>query len=285
MKIPQKNDRILVLAPHPDDEILAAGGYIYTAIKNNAQVRVVIVTHGESFGYAMGRRLNGFLPIKKKCVLFGKIRQKESTKILMNLGLLKKDIIFLGFPDKGLRYLWKKNWSMSTPYRDPLLKTTYSPFPGIYQSKIVFSGEALEGLLDKTFDSFKPNQIIFPSKYDDHPDHKALFNFTQKLAIGKLKKSSKTNLYSFLIHKHRFLYPFPYGLHPEKPLKPPLILNKKIILWQKFVLSKEAILSKGKAILSYQSQFMVMGGRLLSFLKQNELFEEVNVDIEENVGK
>lgn len=275
MKIPQKSDKILILVPHPDDEIMAAGGYIYTALKNKAKIKVVIITHGESFGYAIGRKLGNFLPISKKCLEFGQARQKEAVRSLAKLGLNKEDIVFLGFPDKGLSFLWKKNWSKDKPYCSPLLKVTLSPFKEIYEPKVTFAGEVLLSLLEKILRKFKPNIIIFPSCRDDHSDHKALFHFTQKLIRDNLAKLNNLCLYSFLIHKHKLMYPLPYGFHPDKALNPPPSF-KKNTNWQKIPLDKKAILAKERAILGYETQVIAIKKRLLSFLRQNELFKKVH---------
>lgn len=48
---PNSNDRILVLSPHPDDETIAVGGYIYQAKQNNAEVKIVLVTDGNKHGW------------------------------------------------------------------------------------------------------------------------------------------------------------------------------------------------------------------------------------------
>src|SRR5258708_6499796 len=45
-------DRVLVLAPHPDDESLGAGGLIQKAVAAHARVRVVIATNGEANPWA-----------------------------------------------------------------------------------------------------------------------------------------------------------------------------------------------------------------------------------------
>src|SRR5436309_73025 len=41
--------RLLVVAPHPDDEVLAAGGLIHHVVSIGGQVRVVYLTDGDGF--------------------------------------------------------------------------------------------------------------------------------------------------------------------------------------------------------------------------------------------
>lgn len=47
MEVPQ-GKRILVIAPHPDDEILGAGGTLIAAIEHGAKVRVLYLTKGKA---------------------------------------------------------------------------------------------------------------------------------------------------------------------------------------------------------------------------------------------
>jgi LmbE family N-acetylglucosaminyl deacetylase len=47
-KLPQAQ-RVLVLAPHPDDEIFGCGGALALYVQLGAQVDVVVVTDGTGF--------------------------------------------------------------------------------------------------------------------------------------------------------------------------------------------------------------------------------------------
>jgi len=78
-----KNDKILVFAPHPDDETIGAGGFIYESIKNGAEVTIVLVTDGNRHRLKE-KRYAEFL---------------EATEILR---VKSENIIFLNFPDGGL---------------------------------------------------------------------------------------------------------------------------------------------------------------------------------------
>src|SRR5204862_6404950 len=44
----RENDRILVLAPHPDDEVLGAAGVLREAVRPGLPTRVVFLTYGDS---------------------------------------------------------------------------------------------------------------------------------------------------------------------------------------------------------------------------------------------
>jgi LmbE family N-acetylglucosaminyl deacetylase len=43
---PPNATRVLVIAPHPDDEILGCGGTLYQLAKQGALIKVVIATNG-----------------------------------------------------------------------------------------------------------------------------------------------------------------------------------------------------------------------------------------------
>jgi LmbE family N-acetylglucosaminyl deacetylase len=77
----------LVLAPHPDDESLAAGGLISMLISTGVPVRVIAVTDGER---AYGNRPDAAL---------AEVRRTEQTAALEQLGLKSDAIDRLGLTD------------------------------------------------------------------------------------------------------------------------------------------------------------------------------------------
>lgn len=76
--------RILVLAPHEDDEMLMAGGIINRAVEVGDEVKILLATNGDYNGEASGK---------------GRI--VESINALNALGVSKNDIMFLGYADTG----------------------------------------------------------------------------------------------------------------------------------------------------------------------------------------
>lgn len=80
LPISLENQRVLVFAPHCDDEVLGSGGLINRAIKAGSVVRVVIVTDCN----------------KRK---IGQKRKEETKKGLSVEGLGAQNIAFLNFPE------------------------------------------------------------------------------------------------------------------------------------------------------------------------------------------
>lgn len=75
----------IVVAPHPDDETLGAGGLITSQHRAGVPVTVIAVTDGEA-AYADAREL-------------GELRCAEQEAALAELGLGRRDIIRLRIPD------------------------------------------------------------------------------------------------------------------------------------------------------------------------------------------
>ena len=80
--------RVVVLAPHPDDETLGAGGFIAAQCLRGTDVVVVAATDGES---AYGFDLN-----------LGKIRELEQANALKHLGVSVENITRLRLPDSNV---------------------------------------------------------------------------------------------------------------------------------------------------------------------------------------
>jgi LmbE family N-acetylglucosaminyl deacetylase len=110
-------DGLLVLAPHPDDEVLAFAGLIDSYLRQGKRVEVVIVTDGDAYCDACGLWKNGSLdgPLCGASDLsnfatpevdsFAEMRRLESAKALSVIGAPPPT--FLGYPDTGLASAWE----------------------------------------------------------------------------------------------------------------------------------------------------------------------------------
>lgn len=87
---PLRGERLLVLAPHPDDEVIGCGGVIAQHLRENRSVRVVIATDGTK---ATGA--------SSDTEAYRRMREEEARRGLSMLGNLE-GLYFLGFPDRGL---------------------------------------------------------------------------------------------------------------------------------------------------------------------------------------
>lgn len=80
----------LVLAPHPDDEVIGCGGTIARKIGRGAEVTVIFLTDGQ----------NGVLASRGQTA--AAVRQREALNAAAVLGVPRDRVIFCGFEDGRL---------------------------------------------------------------------------------------------------------------------------------------------------------------------------------------
>jgi LmbE family N-acetylglucosaminyl deacetylase len=81
----------VILAAHPDDEVLGAGGIISLLASNGARLRLVAVTDGEASHPGHDN------PAALACR-----RARERAEALLALGAADAEVVRLGFPDSAL---------------------------------------------------------------------------------------------------------------------------------------------------------------------------------------
>jgi LmbE family N-acetylglucosaminyl deacetylase len=84
---------VFLVAPHPDDETLGAGGFIFALRSRGVPVNVVAVTNGE----------NAYPDIEDHDIEYlGSERQQEQERALAHLGVTKNRICRLDLPDSSV---------------------------------------------------------------------------------------------------------------------------------------------------------------------------------------
>lgn len=266
MPIPELYKRVLIFAPHPDDETLGASGIIQNAIKYGGKVKVVIMTNGDSFTYAVTKNYNISNPKPVNFLHLGYDRQKESINALKYLGVDRKNIIFLGYPDKGLSILWGSHWNI--PYKSFGTKVTHSPYDNSFTKNVLYEGKNVVNDLKKIIEEYNPTLLVFPQPNEVHPDHWATNSFV-KYTLNILNKN---NLPQYLYIVHRNDWPLPFGKHTELNLNPPANLLNTGTEWYLYPLDKKQINKKGTATMMYKTQTKVMKDFLLAFDRKTELY-------------
>lgn len=266
--------KVLILAPHCDDESLGAAGIIQAARNSGIDVRVVIATNGDGYLFATLRDFRRFYPRPQDYIKMGILRQQESLRALRVLGLGPKKVIFLSYPDRGTSALWEKNWSAKSPYRSPYSGVIRSPYPITFNPVSVYAGEDLLNDLKSILDAYQPDLIIYPHPDDVHPDHWGLSAFTRlALAIIQREKPDyQPDTYAYLVHRPDF--PRPKGLKPAEHLLPPAKLFDLDPNWLRYDLTQSEIDQKEKAVSQYRSQLSLLRTLLESFVRSNELLAQ-----------
>ena len=268
----EDSERILIFAPHPDDETLSCGGTIQKALSQGKTVKVVFVTSGDSFGndYEMTRSSKD----SPKGVTLGYLRQKEALEATAILGLAKENVIFLGYPDRGLERMWWTYRDCEQSFRSPYTQTDKSPYLSGYTLSSPYCGDQVISDIQDILETYQPQTIYLPHASDLHTDHRASYNFVKE-AIERLRQKGlswidDTKIYLFLVHFGRMKWPPLWGYAPHLRLYPPsqLMSTRQ---WTGFELSEEEINKKKKALDQYQSQKEIRES-LLAFVKINEVY-------------
>jgi N-acetyl-1-D-myo-inositol-2-amino-2-deoxy-alpha-D-glucopyranoside deacetylase len=148
-------ERTMIIAPHPDDDVIAAGGLIQQVLAAGGELSILYVTDGENNPWpqrAMERRLILDEADRRR---WGSMRRSEALASLSVLGAPGSASTFLGFPDHRMASL--------------LLDGDRRP----------------EHALAAAMDAFDPTLVIMPSHHDRHPDHRAIASFSSAALSGR----------------------------------------------------------------------------------------------------
>ena len=276
-------DRILVLAPHPDDEVLGTGGVIQQAVAQKLPVKVVFLTYGDSNQWS-------FLLYRKHPVVFpgaveamGLVRHDEAISASQVLGVDPQNLTFLGYPDFGTLNMWYYHWNQRPPYRSLMTRVTSVPYKGAYRFGAPYKGEEILQDIRSILRDFKPTKIFVSHPADHNGDHLAFYLYL-RVALWDEGLDGKVQLYPYLIHY--LTWPKPKGFHPEKDLTPPEALEDQEI-WKQYHLSAQQIENKKKALQAHKTQYFSSPKYLLSFVRFNELFGDfppIKLPLNENVS-
>lgn len=281
-------DRVLVFAPHPDDEALGCAGVIQQAMQAGAQVWVVFMTNGDGFRLAVERQFRQSRPSPEQHIQFGKMRQKEARRAMHLLGLADWRIIFLGYPDRGLYSLWRSNWTPSNPLRSYYTDTGSNPYRDTLRPGVTYCGQNVLRDVESVLRRTVPTHVYVTYPADDHPDHTATALFVMS-ALARLRMqgigfAQRVVLRHYMVHCGD--WPQPQGLHEDEPLTPPPAFFNIGLHWVKLSLTPPQQVRKMNAIKAHTSQMLMMSRFLQSFVRQNELFIEqrVVVPMEPSLG-
>lgn len=162
-------DRILVIAPHPDDESLGAGALIYRACQVGAHVSVLYLTDGENNPWAQRASERRLVISASDSARFGATRRAEALAALSHLGVRPDAVVRLGWPDQGVTTMLVER-----------------PASGV-------------AALARIFRAFCPTLVVAPSRLDLHPDHSAAGVLTH-LAQQVSPNAPRPRNLAYLIH-------------------------------------------------------------------------------------
>lgn len=266
------DDRILVLAPHPDDDILSNAGLIQQALEKGIPVKVVLLTVGDYNETSFALYRKEITLDSTEALRLGETRREEALAAQSILGVKPEQVTFLGYPDGGGLEIFEKHWGESQPYRALLSGLTSVPYTFTQSPSAPFKGESIVNDLKQIVRDFQPTKIFTSHPGDVHPDHQTLPLFLQ-VALYDLETEIKPDVYHFITHYGR--WPQPRGYQPEHPLDPPAqfdIDNR----WRILPITQEQREKKLQALQAHKTQWGSGKSYLESVVRANELFDVID---------
>jgi LmbE family N-acetylglucosaminyl deacetylase len=274
---PAPGARVLVIAPHEDDEALGCAGLMSRAVASGAEVYVCLLTNGEGeeLGAAWASKSLQLTP--EKFVRLGLVRQRETRRVLARLGVPEDHQFFLGYPTGGLDRMWlADNWDLQHPFRSRFLRTDHCPYSDSFTPEAPYAGAQLLSDLSAVLRHVQPTMVFTVHPADVHRDHWPAYDFAAlalaELALDRRERWARSvPLYSYLVHFPK--WPVPWGYELNDPLQPPAVLARQSVSrWLSLPLSLDEARSKAKLIGTYRSQLGPYDRLLHAFARRNELF-------------
>jgi len=192
-------DGLLIIAPHPDDEVLGFAGLASEYVRQGKSVRTVVVTDGDAYCtactlWATGSVNGGTCDALTLSNLetsaidsLAEVRRAESTTAATVLGLPAPG--FLTYPDTGIaaarmnieagnpdRYLNRSDFSSCASCGDCAAGFGSGP-------ETLLNANTLTSSLDSLIGTTTTNTLIATTHWlDSHPDHAALGAFVRERA-------------------------------------------------------------------------------------------------------
>jgi uncharacterized repeat protein (TIGR02543 family) len=173
--------KILMVSPHPDDDVITSSGVIAQAVARGEPVQVVYLTNGDATGW-----------------LAGYTREEEAVAGESILGVPEHNLIFLGYPDGFLSTIYNSYIGQETQFVSPNgISTTYGN-RGLGQSDYhtyrfgVAANYNRANILTDLQDiltTFLPDHILVTSEFDMHPDHSTTYQLV-KLAVAAVNSGN-----------------------------------------------------------------------------------------------
>jgi len=180
----EPSNETLIIAPHSDDEAIGCTALMLRALAKNERIAIVVVTAGDGFPKAAAAAAQKPIADLKPSdyEALASLRQRHTLEAITSLGIAAGDILFLGYPDGGLRAMHEADGT--TPYRQPY--TTRSATYGMirpdyhsmkHETSAPYTKSAVVADLKEIIRARSPKAIFTTLDIDTHADHRAVSLF------------------------------------------------------------------------------------------------------------
>jgi LmbE family N-acetylglucosaminyl deacetylase len=267
--------RLLVIAPHPDDEALGAAGLIQRVLAARGSVRVVLMTSGDAFPEGIQAATHIRRPKPRDYRNYGSLREHETAMAMQRLGVDRAHLLLLGFPDGGMCLIASHYLSArARPYKSPYTAREEPPASERLTPGMRYRGDDIRAELERLIVAYRPTLVVMPHAEDDHPEHCATYIFAREAldAVEAGHSGLAPRVLQYLIHFGQ--WPLDSADDPTSPLQPPRGFPAGQGEWRTLTLTPAEAALKRRVIDSYSSQLLVIGRFLEAFGRSNELFLE-----------
>ncbi len=275
-----QGERLLVVAPHPDDETLGAGGLVQRVHAQGGSARIVLVTAGDGYVEAVVHETGKPRPRPAEYIRYGERRLLEARAAVRQLAPDGVRLQFLGFPDGGLEALLRAHWWRSRRERSATTHASDPPYSDALEPDCPYDGDDLRRELENILREFQPTLIAFPDLHDVHPDHRATGIFTMLALTDWLGATIKAGaaaprLLAYLIHwpdwPPGWQTPIPQAQADQAALALPAQLQQEGPE-RLLTLTDQELATKRAALAQHISQQEQMAALLAAFVRRTEPF-------------
>jgi LmbE family N-acetylglucosaminyl deacetylase len=259
-----QQDRILIIAPHIDDESIGAGGYAIDALANGADVYVVFLTAGDCNRISASLMYKTLDPTTAHFLSVGNVRIRESRKAMSILGIPPDHCFLLGYPDRGLRTMVDNPGAI---VRSTATGENSVPYADAVSPRADYTYANLMNDIKKVMTIVQPTTVIAPVPFDLHPDHSAAAEVTD-VALDELQLHPSR--LGYLVHTTRSRIHTAFMKMPRRALLPPT--RMKSFSWTTYSLSTAVQKTKTDVLMTYKSQRPYVFLLRNAFVRKNELF-------------
>ena len=281
---------VLIVAPHPDDDILYGAGVAASAVAAGDAVKVVYVTNGDAAGQSLGET-----------------RQDEAVAAQTNnIGTTEDDLIFLGYPNEGLLATFVDHpdesdrftsvHGISETYADRGLgRTDYHMYR--FGSHAPYNRASMLTDMQSLLSEYRPDDIYTTGVFDTHEEHRVTFWLVRTAVLRQmtLDATYRPALHVTMVHWPAVDWPQPAD--PTVAMsEPPGLSEQTDLAWtdrESLTVPsnmREPVLALNAKYLAVEAHASQSGSSeyLRSFVHRDEIFWPLAVDpvplTETNVG-
>jgi len=258
----ERRDRVLIVAPHIDDEAIGAAGYAFDAVANGAEVYVVFLTAGDCNRFSARIMHRTLEPTAANYLSVGRTRIAEAHQAMKMLGIPDDHYFVLGYPDRGLKPLLEDR---RATIRARGTKEHAVPYEDAMSPGSVYRFDSVMNDIERVISIAQPTTVIAPVAFDEHPDHAAAAIFTE-LALEEMHLDP--HRLGYLVHSGHIATKL--VRMPERALLPPA--RMRAYRWATYPLSPAVQKRKDALLQTYKSQRPYISLLRNAFVRKNELF-------------